>query len=48
MFEGIGDAVDVWVKTTAVLLVVFIPLGLWKAVEIVMWIARNVRIEVTP
>jgi hypothetical protein len=48
MLEGIGNAVDAWVKTTAVLLAVFVPLGLWKAVEIVLWLVRHVQIGVTP
>ena len=30
--------------TMAVLLAIFVPLGLWKAVEIVIWLAHHIHI----
>ncbi len=48
MFDGLGDGLVATAKAMLVLLAVFVPLGLWKAVEIVLWIVQHVQIGVTP
>ena len=42
MFGGI----DVVFKTMFVLLIVFVPLGMWKAIEIIIWLFNNVNVTV--
>lgn len=48
MFDGLGDGLVATAKAMLVLLAVFVPLGLWKAVEIVLWVVNHVQIGVTP
>jgi len=40
MFEGLGDMI----KLMGYLLVVFLPLGVWKLVEIIIWLFEHVSI----
>jgi len=42
MFDGIGQAMAVLFWTC----IVSVPLGLWKLVEIVIWLFNHVSIEV--
>lgn len=44
-YKRIGDGVDVLFKFTALLLTVFVPLGLWKLVELVLWVWKNVHVQ---
>lgn len=39
---GFGGLVYSWI----IMAVVFVPLGLWKFIDIVVWIVRNVRITI--
>lgn len=45
MYEQIGEAVTALFKAMAWGLVIFVPLGLWKLIEIVVWLFRNVTIN---
>lgn len=47
MYEGVGNAVDAMFKAMVFLIVVFVPLGLWKLVDILIWLYRNVNIEIS-
>lgn len=47
-YAQIGEAVAATFKAMAVALCVFVPLGLWKFVEIVVWVFRHVSFGVTP
>lgn len=40
------DELDIIFGTMLVLLVIFIPLGMWKLVEIVLWVFNNVTIQI--
>ena len=46
MFNGIGNGLDIILKTWAIMLIVFVPLGLWKMVEIIVWITTHVKIDI--
>ena len=43
MFDGIGDIII----TLFVLCVIFVPLGIWKLVNIITWIISHVHINIT-
>ena len=45
MSDGIGDAIGGMVMALIVMLPLSV-LGIWKLVEIVIWIARNVSIVI--
>ena len=45
-YDGIGRALAIMMWTMISLIVVFVPLGLWKLIEIVIWLFRNVHIEI--
>ena len=42
MFDGIGQAMSFLFWTC----VISVPLGLWKLVEIVIWLAQHISISV--
>lgn len=44
MVSGIGDAIGDLFKWMLIMLVVFVPLGVWKLVEIIMWLFKHVHI----
>jgi hypothetical protein len=44
--SGIGDAIDAWFAITTTALLIFVPLGLWKLIEIVIWIIRHVKVGI--
>lgn len=35
-----------FLRFVVTLLVVFVPLGMWKAVEIIVWLFKNVSVSV--
>jgi hypothetical protein len=41
-FDGIGKLIN----TLLILCVVFVPLGLWKFVEIVIWVYKHIHIHI--
>lgn len=36
---------DGFYRVVAVLLVIFVPLGLWKLADIILWLVRNISIS---
>lgn len=44
----IGPAVDALFKAVLIILIIFVPLGLWKLVDIIIWLCTHVRIGVGP
>ena len=44
MYEGIGKGVDALFKMMLWLLIVFVPLGLWKLIEIIYWLYTHITI----
>lgn len=45
--RAIGDAIGATILWLSVLCIVFVPLGLWKLVEIVYWLFTNVSVNWT-
>jgi len=41
-FKGVGEAI----ATGFILLCIFVPLGLWKLVDIVLWLFQHVKINI--
>jgi len=37
-YDILGKAIDKLLKVCAILLFIFVPLGLWKIVDIVVWL----------
>lgn len=44
MFDALGKALESLFRTVLVLLAIFVPLGLWKLVEIVIWVFQHVSV----
>lgn len=44
MVSGIGDGLGVMFKWMFILICVFVPLGIWKLVEIIIWLVKHVHI----
>ena len=42
MFEGLGAVID----GMFIVLVISVPLGIWKLVDIVIWIAHHVKVGI--
>lgn len=43
--NGIGDGIGKMLMTMFVLLGIFIPLGLWKLIEIIIWLFTHVKVS---
>ena len=43
---GLGEALESLFNLAAVLLLIFISLGLWKLVEIIIWIYQHVSVMI--
>lgn len=42
MFEGIGKLIN----TLLILFVIFVPFGLWKVVELIIWAFSHVNVSI--
>jgi len=45
MVEGIGRAIDDLIALMVFVCVVFVPLGLWKMIDILIWIFHHIHIS---
>jgi uncharacterized membrane protein len=45
-YDAIGKAVENLFKIGAVLLCIFVPLGLWKLIEIIIWIYQRINVVI--
>lgn len=45
MMQGVADAIGSFITTLFVLCVIFVPLGLWKLIEIIIWLFRHIDIS---
>jgi len=45
MYHNIGSAIDSFIKTSIILLVISIPLAVWKIVEIILWVYNHISIQ---
>jgi hypothetical protein len=43
-YDRMGDGIVALMKLGAILLVIFIPLGLWKLIDLLIWLAGHVRL----
>jgi hypothetical protein len=41
MFEGMGS----YVETLIVICVISVPLGLWKLIEIIIWLCKHIHLS---
>lgn len=46
MIDGMGHGVDKIIAYMMVICMICVPLGLWKAIEIMMWIISKISINV--
>lgn len=44
MVEGIGDALGRAMTVMLLCCVVFVPLGMWKLVELIIWCVKHIRV----
>lgn len=44
MMQGIGDAIGNMFMAMLIALIIFVPLGIWKLVEIILWLVKHVHI----
>lgn len=43
-----GPAIDAFFKAILVIFVLFVPLGAWKMIEIIIWLFTKISVEVKP
>lgn len=43
-YKDIGSGVVTLIKMLLILLAIFVPLGLWKLIEIAIWLFKNINI----
>lgn len=43
MLDGIGHGVDKIIAYMMIICMICVPLGLWKALEIMMWVFNAIR-----
>ena len=41
-YGSIGDALEYWIKLLCIMAIIFVPLGVWKLVDIIIWIIKYV------
>ena len=41
-FDGLGKLIN----TLIILCILFVPLGLWKLVEIIIWVCKHIHISI--
>jgi hypothetical protein len=46
MYSRIGEGIERMCRMMLWGLVLFVPLGIWKIVDIIVWIVRNVSVSV--
>lgn len=44
MMQGISDAIGNMFMAMLIALIIFVPLGIWKLVEIILWLVKHVHI----
>lgn len=46
MLEGIEEAFEFYIKALIVVGVLFVPMGLWKWIEVIIWLVDNISIQI--
>jgi hypothetical protein len=44
--SDLGDAVGAWINGMIILIFISVPLGLWKLIDIVIWLFSHVEIGI--
>ena len=45
MYEPIGKAIDQLVTTVALLLLIAVPLAVWKVIDVVIWVWCHIQVK---
>jgi len=43
MVRGIGKTITKFIHLLIILVCVFVPLGIWKLIDIINWLVQNVK-----
>lgn len=43
-YSGVGDAVARLFNLMTILLCIFVPLGVWKLIDIIIWVFSHIKI----
>lgn len=46
MYEGIGKAFDALFRLMSVVIIISVPLAIWKVIDIIVWICKHITIGV--
>jgi uncharacterized membrane protein len=46
--HGIGDAIGAAIAALIGLCIIFVPLGMWKLIEVIIWLWANVHFGAAP
>ena len=46
MVEGISRAIGDFIAFSIIVMILSVPLAIWKLVEIIIWLIKNVRVSV--
>lgn len=44
--QGLGDAFEFYIKALILVSVLFVPMGLWKWIEVIIWLFNNISIRI--
>lgn len=47
MFSGVFEGIEFLIKILAVLCIIFVPLGIWKLVDIGIWLYHHVHVHMS-
>lgn len=45
-FSALGDGMMVMFKIICVILCIFVPLGIWKLIDIIIWCCHHVHLHI--
>lgn len=44
-YGGIGEAINAMFIAMFILIIIFVPLGIWKIIDIIIWLSKNLNIS---
>lgn len=47
MVSGVGQAIDSMFSLMFLLLIIFVPLGVWKLIEIIIWCIKHISVSMS-
>jgi hypothetical protein len=45
MMQGVADGIGKMFTILFILCIIFVPLGAWKMIEIIIWLFQHIKIE---